>query len=244
LPKETTTEALQNPWYAAQNLGFTGWMPWTTAAGTALTAGTVIAISACPFHSTPTHLQLATPWITQETQGTSYVVSSGNPTIDLHLTINSGGSATTVETVTNSSGWQVFVGTSSGQIFRTNVLTGTVTWNDTTHTLDGVPVTWSRITDASMPSSWVTRVTVHPTHPERIFAVFASRDDQAVWYSGDGGNTWANRTQALPTKSNPAILPPLIGASFNPFVDGAAYIVTPQTSYYTTDYGVSGWLEW
>lgn len=240
------TQTLQNPWYAAQNAGATGWMPWTsgTAAGAALTPGTVLALSACPFHSAPTHLLLATPWTTQETQNSSYTVTPNYSAIDQHLQITGGGGASTVETVTVSGGWQVFVGTSLGQLFRTNVLTETVTWNDATQTLDGVPVTWTRITDASMPSAWVTRVTVHPTNPLRLFAVFASRDDQAIWYSGDGGGTWTNRTQGLPTTSNPAILPPLIGASFNPFLDGAAYIVTPQTSYYTTDYGMSGWLEW
>ena len=94
-----------------------------------------------------------------------------------------------------------------------------------------------------MPKNWVTRIAIHPTQPKRLIAVFASRSTDALWYSEDGGQTWSNRFNGLPTASNPPEAPPIVGASFNPFLDGAAYVVTPQTSYFTENSGVT-WREW
>jgi hypothetical protein len=205
----------------------------------------VMTLTACPFHGGPlSHLELATPWVTQGslTSGTSYVMADAGK-FNQHLQLANDYRVTAIETVTRADGWLVFVGTEFGQIYVSNLLTGNVAWSDTTNTLNAT-VTWTKITGAQMPQKWITRLAVHPTHPERILAVFASHSGDAVWYSQDTGQTWSNRQANLPTAYNASnTAPPILGVSFNPVLDGAAYVVTSLTSYYTLDYGGS-WTEW
>lgn len=229
------TATLPNPWYAATVTR--GWLATTIEH-----PGTVLAISGCPFHSAPSHIAFNTPWITEESSTSVTVFSSANGALSTHLQISGGGGVTTVETSFGQTTWRVYVGTFDGELYQSNDLVGSIVWDDATSQLSK-PVTWSRITAPGMPANWVTRIAVHPTQPQRVFAVFASRSGDAVWYSDDAGQTWVNRSEGLPTASNPPEAPPVVGASFNPYRDGAAYVVTPQTSYFTEDSGVT-WHEW
>ena len=225
------------PWYSG--MAGTTWM-----AGSASPAATVLGISACPFHGAPTHLELLEPWTIEETVNSTYAFSAANTdTLNQHLQLGGSTYVTAIETITSTDGWRVIVGTEVGEIYLSNLLTGTITWDSTTQTLSK-PVSWTRVTDSNMPQKWVTRVAVHPVHQERILVTFGSTDTNTVWFSEDSGQTWSNRHANLPTATSPDIAPPVVGASFNPLLDGAAYVVTPQTVYYTLDYGNSGWAEW
>jgi photosystem II stability/assembly factor-like uncharacterized protein len=84
---------------------------------------------------------------------------------------------------------------------------------------------------------------VHPHNRKRLFVVFNSSNQDAVWYSDDGGNTWSNRSGNLPTVAISGYAPPVVGVTFNPLLDEAAYAVTPVTAYHTTDSG-QNWHEW
>lgn len=226
------------PWFAGM-AGFS-WI-----AGSMSPNGTVLGISTCPFHGSGSHLELLVPWIVEETGSSSlYVFSSGNTgSLNQHLQLGNTSYVTGIETITLSNGWRVIAGTQSGEIYISNLLTGTITWDPINQVLSK-PVSWSRITDSNMPAKWVTRIAANPMHPERIFVTFGSTNADALWFTEDMGATWSNRHSNLPTASNPDIAPPVLGASFNPLLDGAAYVVTPQTAYYTLDYGQSGWREW
>jgi hypothetical protein len=246
-PRHNNEGALQvgyaDPQGTAPNPWLTGAMRHGWSEATVEQPGTAMTITVCPFHGG--HLELATPWITQGslTSGASYATADAHQ-LNKHLQLPIGNDdITAIETVTKTDGWLVYVGTRSGQLYISNLLPETVIWNDTTSSLNTV-VTWTRLTGALMPERWITRLAVHPAHPERIFAVFYSNDGDAVWYSSDAGQTWSNRQANLPTMSNTLNkAPPVLGVSFNPFLDGAAYAVTSLTSYYSVDDGRS-WSEW
>jgi hypothetical protein len=205
--------------------------------------GPVITLAACPFHyGSLSHIDMTVPFTSQRgslTSGASYTKDDAS-TLNAHMKLAS--RVTAVERVMRSDGWLVYAGTDVGEIYVSNLLTGNI---DTTANPNAT-VTWTRITGAGMPRSWVTRIAVHPNHQERIFVVFANYSNTAdsVWYSQDSGATWANRHANLSIAVNQANLAtPIFGVSFNPIYEGAAYAVTSLTSYYTLDYGGS-WMEW
>lgn len=225
---------LANPWYAGR-AGFS-WLAVTRES-----SGTVLGITACPFHATSGHQLLIAPWAVEESSNSSYIFSTANHSMTQHLQLQAVGPVSTVEVIGTNNSWHVLAGTTTGEIYRSNTFLYAVTWSESTEQLS-MPITWERITVNAMPDGWVTRIASNPAHPERLFALFGS-DTDALWYSSDGGQSWSNRSAGLPSVSNAKLDPPIVGVTFNPFLDDAAYVVTSQTSYFTEDAGQS-WHEW
>ena len=65
--------------------------------------------------------------------------------------------------------------------------------------------TWTNVWNPAFPNGWITSLAIHPTQPNKMWVSFAvgfaaANPDQSrkLFYSEDGGMTWANITAGLP----------------------------------------------
>jgi hypothetical protein len=154
----------------------------------------------------------------------------------------------TVDTVQFGNGtWKTYAGGILGRFAASDTLTGAITWNDADRQLS-TSFDWHLLNTAEMPQNQIVRISVNRNHPEQIFVVYrrdsgTTKDEaNALWFSGDAGVTWSNRHGTLPTNNSSLPQFPLIGITFHPTLDNVAYVVTPSSSFVTTDLGLT-WLE-
>ncbi len=86
----------------------------------------------------------------------------------------------------------IFVGHDDGQVYKTvngTAAAGAIVW---TTTDDNQPGT------NPLPNRRVTRLTVHPTDPNVVFATFGGFSSDNIWMSANGGVTWGSIAGGLP----------------------------------------------
>ena len=60
--------------------------------------------------------------------------------------------------------------------------------------------TWTRETFISAQNYWCHSIVFHPTQPQRIFATFTAQGtSNGIWRTTDGGTTWTQLTNGLPS---------------------------------------------
>ncbi|MGE5784563.1 MAG: hypothetical protein ACM3ZE_08225, partial [Myxococcales bacterium] len=236
------------PWHAAM-LG-RGWNPTPVSQ-----PGTVMSLFTCPFHgNVPSHIGVVTaPGYVSESVGSgvpAYLFENGTTTAQHMGLFDGADDVTTVDTYSESERWLVLAGSRDGALVKSGwIYQDAVTWNQESHSLD-FPVAWTSLRTPELPVAPVVRVAVDPKDSDRILVVFNRRKNanepetaDALWLSEDGGATWINRSKGLPTTTSHRYPPPLLGASFHPTLEHVAYVVTPDTSYYTVNSGET-WQEW
>jgi photosystem II stability/assembly factor-like uncharacterized protein len=67
----------------------------------------------------------------------------------------------------------------------------------TTDGLSPTP-TWTQVDSAQQPAATVTRLTIDPDNPNRVWATFSGFSAGRVWVTNDGGATWTNIHNNLP----------------------------------------------
>jgi hypothetical protein len=210
--------------------------------------GNLLGAFECPFHAIPSHFLLSA-------SGEGHVVNSeiltfSSRTTDdglLHLSLPVTGTVQSIANVPTEGGYLSYVGTTGGVIVRSPVLTKAVVW-DSQAQRTTKDVLWSVLPTSELPRQYVTHLAASTLDPHRVFAVLNRTllpdDDgtKTLWFSHDAGNHWSNRHGDLPTTSPVDPMHPIIRASFHPILNDVAYVVTPTSSFYTTDMGVT-WHE-
>ena len=64
--------------------------------------------------------------------------------------------------------------------------------------LSGVP-TWQRVGAGVLPTSTVNRITIDPDNPNRVWVAYSGFSLARIWTTSDGGATWANIHNNLPS---------------------------------------------
>lgn len=67
----------------------------------------------------------------------------------------------------------------------------------TTNGLAATP-TWTQVDSAQQPAATVTRLTIDPDNPNRVWVTFSGFSSSRVWVTNDGGATWTNIHNNLP----------------------------------------------
>jgi hypothetical protein len=111
----------------------------------------------------------------------------------------------------------IYIGTDDGLLWRTTTGGGMN------------PENWTLLTsDADVPGTWVTDVTVDPTNAKTVYATFSSfrngSDAAHVLKSTDGGDTWTNISGDLPAA--PVNTIEVIGSKLVAGTDTGAFIST------------------
>jgi hypothetical protein len=74
----------------------------------------------------------------------------------------------------------IYVGHNNGDVYKTvNGTQAAPTWN---------------LVDTGLPNRRVTRITIDRNDPDLVYATFAGFSPDNVWYSTNGGTSWADRT--------------------------------------------------
>jgi hypothetical protein len=130
-------------------------------------------------------------------------------------------------------GTRLYVGTSLGQILRVdNAQIGTMT-----------P---SNVTSADFPkNAFVASIDVDPANPDRAVAVFSNYGIQPVWYTTDGGATWAPITGNLRANPNGTGAGPSVqSVAIQAFGGTTRYFLGTSTGVYSTTQLAGGNTVW
>ncbi|MBI3716710.1 MAG: hypothetical protein HY255_12025 [Betaproteobacteria bacterium] len=67
-------------------------------------------------------------------------------------------------------------------------------------TINGLAVapTWQLVSTSNLPTSTVTRITIDPTNPNRVWVVYSGFSTNRLWETTDGGTSWHSLTSNLP----------------------------------------------
>ena len=65
---------------------------------------------------------------------------------------------------------------------------------------DGANYNWTRLDEngAGLPGRYVTDIAVNPNNSNQVYITFGGYNNDNVWYTDDGGNTWQNRSGTAP----------------------------------------------
>lgn len=134
---------------------------------------------------------------------------------------------------TNNPASQVWVGTSTGDVF--------VTFN-----ASATPQVWTKMDADNMPNRLVTRLTLNPRNmqPPEVWATFQGLVNDSIWRTPSGGRFWSNQhTAELPTTSIPVSALALYGASVNPADDNVIYVVDSYGNASRSENRGTSWLN-
>jgi hypothetical protein len=123
---------------------------------------------------------------------------------------------------------RVYYGTSKRDIFRVdNANTGMPTPVNITSTTTG----------ATFPSNgFVSCIATHPNDGNKLIAVYSNYSVYSMFYSSDGGTTWAKCAGNLEaTSSGSGNGPSIRWVSILPVADGTVYLAATSTGLYATD---------
>ena len=115
-----------------------------------------------------------------------------------------------------------WVGYDSGRVSRST--DGGASWTDVDN--NGV----------GLPNRWITDIAVSPWNDNEVFVTLAGYNADPVWYSSDGGTTWANRSGSAPYQL------PSIQANavvFHPVDTNWVYVGTDLGMFASEDRGIS-----
>lgn len=120
--------------------------------------------------------------------------------------------------ITSTAG-TVYVGTSTGRVFKVTNAHGTESY--------------SEITSASFPSGYVSGIGVNPENDDELLISFSNYGVKSVWHSSDAGSTWTDISGSLEENAD--------GSGDGPSVrtvailgDGVKYFAGTSTGLYST----------
>ena len=121
---------------------------------------------------------------------------------------------------------RVYYGTSARKVYRLdNANVGTPTATDISSTTSGVP----------FPSANVSCIAVDPTNGDHVMVVYSNYGVYSLFYSADGGTTWAKVGGNLEANlSGTGDGPSCRWATIIPLSDGNVYLVGTSTGLYAT----------
>ncbi len=120
---------------------------------------------------------------------------------------------------------RVYYGTDNKRIYRVdNANVGTPT---------PIDITSTTTTALFAVGAYCSNIAVDPRDGNKVMAIFSNYGTYSIFYSTDGGTTWAKAGGNLETAS--ATAPSIRWASIIPVADGTVYMVATSTGMYATD---------
>lgn len=147
--------------------------------------------------------------------------------------VTSGGQISAFGASRGAGGTRLYVGTSQGQVLRVdNAQTGTMTPRD--------------VSSTNFPQGgYVGSIDVDPANPDRAVVVFSNYGIQPVWYTTDGGATWAPISGNL--RANPdgtGAGPSVRSIAIQTFGGTTRYFLGTSTGVYSTTQLAGGNTVW
>jgi hypothetical protein len=131
----------------------------------------------------------------------------------------------TALTVCKTPANRVYYGTDKQKIYRVdNANVGTPT---------PVSITSTAGATAFPAGGYVSNIAVDPTDGNKLMVIFSNYNVYSIYYSQDGGTTWAKAGGNLETTSTAS--PSIRWASILPVSDGKVYLVATSVGLYATD---------